>query len=214
VEYSRPLDAASITSASVQLIGAAGGEGMPVSAAVRSGRTIRVVPNTALKPSAVYQLRLSGAVADAQGSRVLPASQLVMTGTADVSGQPMLVETVPPGDTREIDAFGAIHLIFDRPLNPLTVSAGTIRVTQGDKLVAVSVEFGKDGAELILTPLAPWTGPGSVQVSVAGVEDLAGNGLASWSGAFTVRAAQRRAGGLWLPGVGRPAAGQGALAAR
>src|SRR5207247_1438876 len=65
VEYSRPLDGASMISDSIQLIEAASAERMAVSAAVRSGRTIRVVPNEVLKPSAVYELRVSGAVADA-----------------------------------------------------------------------------------------------------------------------------------------------------
>jgi hypothetical protein len=209
VEYSQPLDAASMTSSSIQLIGAASAEGMPVSAAVRSGRTVRVVPNAVLRPSAVYELRVSGDVADALGRRAVPVRELVMTGTAKVTGPLAVLETVPAGDTREIDAYGTIHLIFDRPLNPLTVSAGAVKVTQGDMPLAVSVEFGKDGAELILTPVIPWTAPGMVQVSIGGVEDLAGNGMENWSAAFAVRAAPQRA---REPGI--PGAGPGGFAAR
>ena len=192
VEYSRPIDAASLTSGGIQLIEAVGAPGMPVSVGVRSETTVRVVPNTVLKPSSVYELQISGAVADMLGSRALPATESVMTGTTEVSGAPTLMETVPDGDTREIDTLSAIHLIFDRPLNPLTVSAGTVKVTQGDTVAAVSVEFAKDGAEVILTPVAPWGAPGTIQVSANGVEDLAGNRMESWSAAFAVRGAPQR----------------------
>lgn len=199
VEYSRPLDTASIISGSIQLTESAVKDGTSVIVAVRSDNIIRVMPNTLMKPYAVYELRISGSVADLLGNPALPAVEWVMPGITEVSGPPALVKTVPAGHGPEIDAFGVIHLIFDRSLNPLTVSAETVKVTQGGALAAVSVEYGKDGAEVILTPVAPWNAPGTVQVTVTGVEDLAGNAVENWSAVFTVRMLQSQRG----PGLPR-----------
>ncbi len=188
VEYSKPVDTASFRSNDIQLIEVNGAIPIPVIAAVRPAKTLRVLANATLKANTVYELRISGSVADLLGNRSLPFSQLVMTGATEVSGPPVLLESVPAMRTREIDALNSIHLTFDRPLNALTVDPTTVNITQNDAPVPVSVEFTKDGAEVIITPLAPWNTAGVIQLSLNGVEDLAGHRIEIWSAAFEVRA--------------------------
>jgi len=188
-EYSRPLDPSTVTPATVTL--REGSTAQPVAAGVmlRGDRIIRVMPSALLLPDLSYSVAISGNVQDMDGRSVNPIRKSFTAGSELTSGLPRLLSTAPGDTAADVDPNTEVQLLFDRPVNPLTLDADTVRLSQDDAPVAASISLGKGGSEVIVTPLEPLKDSGQVQLTILGVEDLSGSMLPSSTVRFQVRKA-------------------------
>ena len=188
VEYSEPLDPASLAGA-VSLREEFGGLAEVPSAVtlVRGGRVIRVEPAAPLAATASYAVEVTTAVRDLDG--VAPAARLVSrftTGAGDDLVPPTVVGVTPPDGAIGVGVNASLRVRFDEPVNPLTVTGATILVSDGvTAAVACTISFGAGDREVVVVPHGPLTAAAVHQVTIAGVEDLAGNPVQARTTQFT-----------------------------
>ena len=189
VEYSEPLDPASLVLGAVTLRQEFGARAEVPSAVtlVRGGRVIRVEPATPLAATASYAVEVTTAVRDLDG--VAPAAGLVSrftTGAGDDLVTPTVVGVTPPDGAIGVGVNASLRVRFDEPVNPLTVTGATILVSDGvTAAVACTISFGAGDREVVVVPHGPLTAAAVHQVTIAGVEDLAGNPVVVRTTQFT-----------------------------
>jgi len=191
IEYSRPLDAATVAAGNVMLTESS--TALPVAAGIqlRGDRIIRILPAEPLKPDSSYTYEVSGDVHDLTGLPATLLQQSLTTGTESAFALPRLLSAAPPEGATDVETTSEIRLTFDWPVNPLTLSGDTVWLIQDGVREAVSISLGKDGREVVLTPEVPLKASSRVEVTITGVEDLSGNTLPFSSIRFQVRAASK-----------------------
>jgi YD repeat-containing protein len=187
--FSLPLDRSSVTPGAVTLTALATSQPVAATVQLRGDRVIRVTPSAFLSPGLSYVVEVSGGVKDLTGRSISPVRQSFTPGSEATSGLPQLVSTNPAGAATDVDADTEIHLLFDRPVNALTLGAETLRLSVEGVVVAASMSLGHGGSEVIVTPLSPLKDSGRVQLAISGVEDLAGNALPPTTIEFQLRKA-------------------------
>jgi YD repeat-containing protein len=190
-EYSRPLDRSTVTPATVTLREDSTSQPVAAGVMLRGDRIVRVMPSALLLPGASYTVEVSGNVQDMAGRSANPIRQSFTAGSEVAAGPPLLLSTTPADAATDVEVNTEVHLLFDQPVNPLTLDSDTVRLTQDDAPVAASISLTKRGGEVIVTSLAPLKDASRVQLTVLGVEDLSGNMLPSSTVRFQVRADSR-----------------------
>lgn len=175
IQYAQPLDPATVAAGRVTLKEASTAQQIAASIRLRGDRIIRILPEERLRPNTSYLSEVSGGVLDLSGQ---PASLLQLslkTGTEAAFGLPRLLSATPADGVTDVEATVELRLLFDRPMNPLTLSAETVSLTQNGVREPVFISLGKDGREVVIVPAAPLRAAGQVQLTIAGVEDLSGS---------------------------------------
>ncbi|MGH9348402.1 MAG: Ig-like domain-containing protein [Vicinamibacterales bacterium] len=186
VEFNEPLDPVTVTTATVRLTD---GTGTPVDIAVslRGDRTIRLAPTAPLAETTTYFPVVTAAVRDLQGTS-LPSnlSYAISTGTVLDATMPAVTAVTPPDGTADVGINAMIRVSFSEPINPLTIDGATIQVSGGAlTLMPASISFNSTNTEVTITPLDAMPGATVMSVTIAGVEDWAGNAVTPLSTFFT-----------------------------
>lgn len=190
--FSEPMDAATITSATVHL----SGPGDPVAATVAYDADTRVAtltPTSPLATSTTYTMTVeggAGGAADEAGNPLAADTTWSFTTAA-----PPGPDTTPPTITAMTPANGATGVAlnvaptvtFSEPMDPATITTTTVQLN-GPGGVSATVAYDAATRRVTLTPASPLADSTTYTVVVKGrnkgVADTAGNTLAanaSWS---------------------------------
>jgi hypothetical protein len=84
---------------------------------------------------------------------------------------------------------GRLHLRFDEPINPLSVSPAAILLTDdGDTAVTYTVSLSSSNHDMIITPHRPLSAAALYSLTIDGVTDLAGNAVTPQTTTFSTAA--------------------------
>jgi len=187
IEYSRPLDPATVSSSSVMLLETVTSKLIATSVRLVGDHIIQIVPGRPLSPDSNYTYEVSPEVFDVSGQPAVQIRRTLTTGTERAFELSRLLSSTPKDGATDVEPTAEIRLAFDRPVNPLTLSSDTVWLTQDGVRDAVSISLAKDGREVVLTPEVPLRASSLVQVTVTGVEDLSRNILPYSTIRFQVR---------------------------
>ena len=136
-----------------------------------------------------YRFRTTNVIRDLDGEAPAFASQLrFTTGDSADNMNPMVLSVAPPDGAAEVGVNAGIRVRFNEPINPLTVTATTILVTDGiSPSIACTISFSNSNQDVLLVPHAPLTDATLHALTVNGVEDLAGNAVLAQTTEFTTR---------------------------
>ncbi|MGC2637763.1 MAG: Ig-like domain-containing protein [Acidobacteriaceae bacterium] len=172
-EFSAPIDPNTVSGVTLKN----GGSTVPTTPVLGSGNTVlQLVPATPLAPGTPYTMTVAG-VKDPAGNVVATISNSFTTGGTYDSNGPSVVSYDPPN-------YGSVgtnvipKLIFNKPLNPLTVSNSTFRMYLNDtgQWIPLTVTPSANGLEVTLTPQVPLL-PGTEYhyQACCGYQDMDGN---------------------------------------
>jgi methionine-rich copper-binding protein CopC len=142
-----------------------------------SGTFIRFVPNVPLAANGSYSMQTTGAISGTNGL-LQPGltSSSFRTGTAGDTTPPVVTLVSPPDGFSGVPVNALVHVRFNEPINPLTVSAASIQLSSGSVTsVASSISFSNNNQDVILTPQDPLGDATAMTITISGVEDLSGN---------------------------------------
>ncbi|HEY6446118.1 MAG TPA: Ig-like domain-containing protein [Acidobacteriaceae bacterium] len=172
-EFSAPIDPNTLSGVTLKN----GGSTVPTTPVLGSGNTVlQLVPATPLAPGTTYTMTVAG-VKDPAGNVVATISNSFTTGgTFDING-PSVVSYDPPYNAT-VGTNVIPKLVFNKPLNPLTVSNSTFRMYLYDigQWIPLNVTLSADGLEVTLTPQVPLL-PGTQYhyQACCGYQDMDGN---------------------------------------
>ena len=157
------------------------------------GVTLQFVPSAALTPSTTYTINVSG-FQDVNGNTVTPFTSKFVTNGTTVTTGPTVTVTPAAGSTITSLTTPAVFT-FSGPINPQTVSSGTVYAQQynpaiGYVYVAGTIAVSSGNTVITFTPIAPWA-PSTVAnnsyvyVYVSGVTDPEGNSASTSTYFFT-----------------------------
>jgi hypothetical protein len=147
--------------------------------------TITFVPAAPLTNFTTYNVRVSG-IKDLSGNTAPfnPGWTFTTGRTADTTPPTVPVVSPTSGATR-VSPTTNVAVTFSEPVAPATL-AGAIQVTAGANPVAGSLAYDSVGQVATFTPLGLLVSQTLYTVTVAGVEDLAGNPMtAAFTSTFT-----------------------------
>ena len=184
VSFARPVDRATITTASFALTQGA----TPVAGTFTfefNDTVVTFTPSATLAASTVYTLALTQAIKSVDGIPIDGAFLgTFSTGTGSDTVSPS-VTVSPLNGAVGVPYNSTIFLSFSEPINPNSVNATTIQVTNNG-LRNGTLTFGGQNTVVIFTPLSPFSPGTTVSVLVSGlVRDVAGNRLVGGGGVGT-----------------------------
>jgi hypothetical protein len=183
-QYSKPVDATSITTSSGSLV--QGGTPVPGSVAVGYDlMTVSFKPTSALLPQTTYTATFTG-ITDAVGNPAPAASTTFTTavsGTPDTT-RPTVTSVSPANGATNVPITSAVSVTFSEPIGLVTASGVT--VSWGS--IPLSGSTAVFGNVVTFTPAQPLPTSSILTVAVNGVLDLVGNITASSQATFTTQA--------------------------
>jgi hypothetical protein len=130
-----------------------GGATVPATAyAIAGNNTVQLVPATPLLPNTAYQINITG-VKDPAGNAVGVFTSSFTTGATYDLAAPVLVANDPP-DSATVGTNVVPKLVFNKPLNPLTVSNATFVLYLSDtgQFIPLTVTPSANGLSVTLQP--------------------------------------------------------------
>ncbi|HET9252373.1 MAG TPA: Ig-like domain-containing protein [Candidatus Eisenbacteria bacterium] len=174
--FSEPVLPATVDGTTFLLSGPGGNVAASVSL---SGQAATLTPSAPLQANTAYTARVTTGVEDLAGNHL--AADFVWTFTTAPppdTTPPAVIATTPVDDAPSVDVDATIRATFSEAVLPSSVNAGTMTLTGGSGEVAGSVTLS--GTTASLRPDAPLAYATLYTATVTtGVEDLAGNHLAS-----------------------------------
>jgi hypothetical protein len=154
-----------------------------------NGLYVIIKPKVDLLPSTHYQI-CSNFVQDLAGNvQVNFCSGLFTTGTLDDTTPPTVQYMTPADASTGVPVNALLQVIFDKPVQPSTFTQITLTTNSGATTIPVTVTSDTGGLVANILPsvlLSPGT---TYTLTVTGVEDMAGNVLATpTSATFTTGA--------------------------
>jgi hypothetical protein len=193
VEFNEPLDPSTVNANTVVLRQSVSGP--PVLASnlhlEREGRVVRLTPNALLAANTSHVYDLTTGIRDQDG-QALPSLRrfFFTTGNSADSLPPSVVAVTPPDGAADIGVNANIRVYFSEPINPLTVTEGTMLLSdESGTILPCSIEFDNNNQDVVLVPHAPLAGATRCRLTVQGVEDRAGNAVIPQTTQFTTGAA-------------------------
>ncbi|HBY63476.1 MAG TPA: hypothetical protein DEH78_26935, partial [Solibacterales bacterium] len=184
VEFSKPLDPATVTAANVQVRGTNNVTVLPSSLSLRNGnRVVRITPSAVLpdngSPANNYiYLFFSSGLRDTENIPFVASNPYVYYTTATDGVPPAVTAFAPVNGATGVGTTALIRIDFNEALNRTSVTPGTVSLASSGNPIPYSLQFSTNNASLTLIPNVPLPANAAVTVTVNGVEDAAANPLA------------------------------------
>ena len=151
-QFSAPIDPNYLTSVNLTY---SGGNVAANVYAIDGNTVVEIVPTTPLLPNTTYTMNIAG-VQDPAGNVVATVTNSFTTGTTYDISSPGVAQAIPEYNTT-VGTNVIPRFVFNKPLNPLTVNAGTFRIYLVDtnQFIPTTVTLSANDLEVTLTPQIP-----------------------------------------------------------
>lgn len=173
VQFSEPMDQATISTQSFQVSDSAGNK-MPGSVTYDSDfETASFQPTPALQSGVTYTATITTAAASAGGVHLAGAYSYQFTTRASTDTSPLMVNSVSPAANSScVSATTLIIVTFDEVPDASTVTATNFEVTGPSGTIPVKLSTNVTTTQVVLTPASALPS-GTITVTVSNVGDLA-----------------------------------------
>jgi hypothetical protein len=179
VQTSRALNFGSITGNSLDLRDNTSGQDVTGSYTLSAdGTTVSVTPRIPLVAGHTYQVlfNIFAAARDVNGNAVSGSLNYVHDGEQHGERRRRRVQVQPPDGAVNVPVNAQVRVRFSAPVNPLTVSNNSVAVSVGGIVqVAQTIFLSNNNQDVVVVMHAPLPDNTQMTVTVAGVQDLAGN---------------------------------------
>ena len=152
---------------------------------INGGTGIRIVPGAPLQANTQYFYHLTSGVLGTNGLAMSENDLYFITGNGTDTTVPTVVSVSPPNGSTNVGDNVEVHVVFSKPVDPLTVGASTIQLSGGGKTqVADAISFGNNNQDVVLVPHGPLPDNTVMTITIAGVTDGVGNAVTAHTTTF------------------------------
>lgn len=154
---------------------------------IDGGTIIQIAPRYPLPANTGISCQVSANLQGANGVPLSgPTNLTFTTGTGPDTQLPTIQTVSPPNGSTNVGDNAIIRLVFNKPINPLTVNATTVQLTaNGTMFVADSISFSNNNQMALLVPHSPLPDNTLMTLTISGITDGAGNPVAPQTTQFT-----------------------------
>ncbi|MGA3371748.1 MAG: Ig-like domain-containing protein [Terracidiphilus sp.] len=148
-QFSGPIDPNTLSGVTLSQ----GGSTVPTSPSMSAANTIlQLIPAAPLAANTIYTMTIAG-VKDPAGNTVATVTNSFTTGPTYDIAAPSVVTLDPPNNAT-VGTNVAVKIVFNKPLNPITVSNSSIAMVLNDtgQWIPLTVTQSANGSEITLTP--------------------------------------------------------------
>ena len=193
IEFSLPVDPTTL-SGNVFLVDPSAGGDFPVTITQPSPNIVRLTPSPLLNPASPYYLCASnGSVLGTNGVAAQTdcywADYITTASGPDTT--PGTVKIGPPNGSVNVGTNAFIRFQFSKPVDITTINAATVQVTSGGNAIPGTWTYNYSGYDVLganFYPVNPLPASSTIQISVSGLLDYAGNTFAAANSQFTTAA--------------------------
>ncbi|HJX53030.1 MAG TPA: Ig-like domain-containing protein, partial [Polyangia bacterium] len=183
VTFSETLDPASVTAANFSVSAGPTSVAGTLSYDAKTSAIV-FVPATLLSTTTTYTARVSG-IKDLSGNTVVTTTWTFTTGATADTTPPTVTAVSPAAAATRASAATTVAVTFSEQVDPTALAAG-IKMAAGASSVAGSVTYNPATQTATFTPVGLLASQTVYTVTVAGVDDLAGNLMtAAFTSTFT-----------------------------
>jgi len=197
VNFSETVKAATVGTASVTLVRSDTGASIPASVTLSSDRkSVTLKPSAVLSRGVGYLLTASTAITDDAGNAMVAPYQLHFSCD---STPPAVALVSPAAGSVNVPVGSAVSVSFSEPIDPASVTSGTLTLTSVNGTVPGTVSVSSDGLSITFKPYNQLGYSCLYTLTLgAGVRDVSGNATASGvTASFTTQAADSDLVGYW-----------------
>lgn len=183
--YNVPLNPVTVNSNTVFLFNQFGAAVAGTISLDVSGEIVIFTPTAPLAANTFYFVEATSGIQGANGLNAGFVFTSFTTGTAADNTGPTVTALSPASGASNVPVNGLIHLGFSEAINPLTVSSASITIADANQVaIPASISFS-DNRSVLLTPQSPLAAGTLFTVTIAGVQDSAGNNVTPLTASFT-----------------------------
>ncbi|HYB98790.1 MAG TPA: Ig-like domain-containing protein [Candidatus Limnocylindrales bacterium] len=188
VRFSEPVLAGSIHANTVTVVDLT--TGLPIDGArtlLDGGRLLVFAPASDYVANHAIRITLTTGITDLTGTPLAAQVQSQMTvGAATDAVVPAVVSLSPAQGTQDVGTNAALRARFSEPVNPLTVSAATITLDDGNGVhTPCFLTVAGDNMSVVVEPHAPLLENTAYTLEASGILDVGGNAIAPALAGFT-----------------------------
>ena len=183
--YSEPLNPAAVTATNVRVFPSGLPEATGTRTLINGGRTIRFVPDVPFAANTFHSWQITSQGLDDVSPVFTMSASFTIGADADVTA-PTIVSVTPVDGATNVGVASTVSVVFDEPINPLSVSGSTMElVGPGGTVLPCTISFSNSDQTVIITPHSPLFDSAVHTLTVNGVTDRAGNPAAVNVSQFT-----------------------------
>jgi RHS repeat-associated protein len=150
------------------------------------GTVLHVVPRLLLQPNTSTTCQVSTDVQGLNGLAATASSLSFTTGSGSDSVIPTISTVSPPNGSVNVGDNANVRVVFSKPIDPLTINAGTVQLSGGGTTVVPdSISFSNGNQSVLLVPHAPLPDATQMTLTISGITDVAGNPVTAQTVNFT-----------------------------
>jgi len=190
IEYNQTLLASTVNNSNISLYEYATDTYLiPNITLTGGGQVIQIQPTSNLVANSNYQVCVSTSVTNTAGTPVQSYCLYFTAGTAVDNAAPTVVAVVPPDGSSKIGTNAGITVIFNKAIDPVSVTGSTIQLSGGSITeVPASISFSPDYTQVAIVPQAPLPSSTQMAIAISGVISQAGVLVANQTTHFTTMA--------------------------
>ncbi|WP_281561221.1 Ig-like domain-containing protein [Thalassomonas sp. RHCl1] len=192
IKFNQALDPSTVNNTNVEIRENFGSADLVATTVTLVGdRIIRITPDANLSDSTNYFYRLFNGLRDLDGQQPTFGNftRFFATGTGEDNSAPGIVSVSPPDGSVDIPINALIRVLFDEAINMTALGDSNIEINDGSGgaiSCSISSQSFSDGQFLVsVVPHNPLSANTAYDLTVSGVEDLAGNIVSSQTTSFT-----------------------------
>jgi hypothetical protein len=182
VQFSEPIDRASVTATSLRL--SRGQSGVAVTFAFSDlDRTVTLIPAQPLTSGAAHTVTVDTGIRDVAGNAIASTVSSAFTTKPADTTPPQLSSITPAQNAVDVPVGSFITLAFSEPIDPATVGSASVRVSRDGVTLDGTLTLQNGNRDVRFTPAQPLPfGAVIVTQVTSAITDVSGNALVGADG--------------------------------
>ncbi|MFZ1156261.1 MAG: Ig-like domain-containing protein, partial [Candidatus Sulfotelmatobacter sp.] len=185
LQFSKPVDPWTVTSATFQAINPAG---VPVPGSVATsadGLTATLTPSGQMDSFTTYYVQATTGITDVEGHGLSSFESAFTTGSTTNTSAPTVLIVSPANGANNVPANVRVDLAISAPLSSASVGSSAVVVSAGGVAVPGTVTLGSGGTVLTFASTNLLAASTAYTVTASGFTDQAGNAVVPFTSSFT-----------------------------
>ncbi|MGH9605831.1 MAG: Ig-like domain-containing protein [Terracidiphilus sp.] len=186
-QFNTPLNASTVNSTNIYLYDSTAGLHLDATITQPQPNEVLMVPTSPLPANDIIYVEVTTGLQSTTSVPATATSRYVYTGTTSDTTLPTVVSAVPYNGATNVGVNAAPGVVFNKPIDTVSLNSNTFQVLNGATPLAGSYTFSSNDTRVDFVPNAALPASTNLTMNINGVLDRVGNPV-TYSSSFTTAA--------------------------